>query len=691
MAEEYQPEPVSVVGSLPDAMAYLQRELARISAVFSQRHIVPFLHKPPEKPREGMVVGADGEDWDPGGGEGLYVYYDEEWHLLGYTPPDIAPNLTLILIVVSDDINALTSGKEKATFRMPFHFQLLRIKASLTAASTYGYVAVDVNQFGASIFSTQITLEETEETTETAASPSVMRNDLFGDDDEITIDVDSAGTGARGLKVYFLGVQIPERPPVPVFPPDPILTDLQSYWKMEETLGQAFDSVGSNHLTELRGVVGFLPQGKIGNARRFNKAQDRCFTAPSNASLTVGDNAFTFVAWIKFEVTWTISQTIVEKLNTASSLYEYWLFYEYSAGHFTGTVYPTGAVGSAVSVIATNADPVLINPWYFVAFWHDPVANKIYIQVNDGIVHETTVSGGAFAGNSPFTLGGRYQSGASYGVDGLVDEIGFWRKVLTPSERISLYNSGFGKTYPFDAPDYVPTGLAVGLVAYWPMEEQNSSVVVDVTPKGINHLGGRNAPPSGNASGVVSWCRHFDNGWLERTAGASLSCGDIDFTLSIWVMMYGGYDSPVMDIWGNGSEEYQIYYNGPYSGTGFGGSFTFSVCGITGGIKSVSSNHLISPIPNNTWHHVIAWHDSVKNEIGIVIDNGTPVTLAHTGGVQARPAEWFMLGASTASVRRMAGKLDEAGLWKRMLTAAERAALYNSGAGRTYPFRDPFA
>ena len=33
--------------------------------------------------------------------------------------------------------------------------------------------------------------------------------------------------------------------------------------------------------------------------------------------------------------------------------------------------------------------------------------------------------------------------------DGLIDEVGLWRRVLTPAERTTLYNCGAGLTYPF--------------------------------------------------------------------------------------------------------------------------------------------------------------------------------------------------------------------------------------------------
>ena len=79
------PEPIASVKDLAQLVEYLQRQLAMISidlqAGFA-RHI-EFLHVEPVKPFEGLTVGADGSDWDPGLGQGIYTYYGSAWNKLG--------------------------------------------------------------------------------------------------------------------------------------------------------------------------------------------------------------------------------------------------------------------------------------------------------------------------------------------------------------------------------------------------------------------------------------------------------------------------------------------------------------------------------------------------------------------------------------------------------------------------------
>jgi hypothetical protein len=41
------------------------------------------LNAAPAKPQNGMIVWADGTNWDPGSGEGMYAYHGSTWNLLG--------------------------------------------------------------------------------------------------------------------------------------------------------------------------------------------------------------------------------------------------------------------------------------------------------------------------------------------------------------------------------------------------------------------------------------------------------------------------------------------------------------------------------------------------------------------------------------------------------------------------------
>lgn len=110
-----------------------------------------------------------------------------------------------IVIPVSDETTAITTGSGKVAFRMPFAMTLTAVRASLTTVSSSGLVTVDINEAGSTILSTKLTIDASEKTSVTAATPAVISDASLADDAEITIDIDGAGTGAAGLKVMLYG------------------------------------------------------------------------------------------------------------------------------------------------------------------------------------------------------------------------------------------------------------------------------------------------------------------------------------------------------------------------------------------------------------------------------------------------------------------------------------------------------
>ena len=113
-----------------------------------------------------------------------------------------------MMLAVSDEVTNITTGTAKLTFRAPFAMALTKIpRASLTAVSTSGIPTVDINVNGSSILSTKITVDANEKTSTTAATPAVLSTTSIADDAEITVDIDVAGTGAKGLKVTLFYVR----------------------------------------------------------------------------------------------------------------------------------------------------------------------------------------------------------------------------------------------------------------------------------------------------------------------------------------------------------------------------------------------------------------------------------------------------------------------------------------------------
>jgi len=67
---------------------WVEQELYQlVEALVNQTNVLSIQmdtwHEEPEKPQNGMVVLADGTDWNPGSGEGFYGYYNSTWNFLG--------------------------------------------------------------------------------------------------------------------------------------------------------------------------------------------------------------------------------------------------------------------------------------------------------------------------------------------------------------------------------------------------------------------------------------------------------------------------------------------------------------------------------------------------------------------------------------------------------------------------------
>lgn len=108
-------------------------------------------------------------------------------------------------IALSDETTAITTGANKATMSLPYAFTVTGVYATLNTASSSGTPTVDINEAGTTILSTKLTIDASEKTSATAATPAVISDASIAANAEIGFDIDTAGTGAKGLKVWLQG------------------------------------------------------------------------------------------------------------------------------------------------------------------------------------------------------------------------------------------------------------------------------------------------------------------------------------------------------------------------------------------------------------------------------------------------------------------------------------------------------
>jgi hypothetical protein len=241
-------------------------------------------------------------------------------------------------------------------------------------------------------------------------------------------------------------------PPQPTIISQPsLLTNLVSYWKLDENspgIGAItrYDSIAAsaNHLTDTNNVPS--SPGIIGNGAQFTIASSQRLTIASNASLQVTNADFTLACWVKFNaLPATTTQVLVGKINSTSALSttEYGLqLSNASPGRFRMNISDGSNVGGSFS--NTTVTPST-GVWYFVIGWYDSVADLGHLQVNNGTDVTNSYAFGTFAGSNAFSIGGTGTAGQY--ASAVVDEVGFWKRVLTATERTFLYNNGLGVTF----------------------------------------------------------------------------------------------------------------------------------------------------------------------------------------------------------------------------------------------------
>jgi hypothetical protein len=111
-----------------------------------------------------------------------------------------------MIIACSDEKTDLDTATAAVTFRAPFAFTVLGVRANVNTAPVGAAIQVDINETGVSILSTKITIDASEKTSLEAGTAPVISDSTIANDAEVTIDIDQIGTTTKGkgLKVTIL-------------------------------------------------------------------------------------------------------------------------------------------------------------------------------------------------------------------------------------------------------------------------------------------------------------------------------------------------------------------------------------------------------------------------------------------------------------------------------------------------------
>jgi len=212
--------------------------------------------------------------------------------------------------------------------------------------------------------------------------------------------------------------------------------------------------------------------------------------------------------------------------------------------------------------------------------------------------------------------------------------------------------------------------LVTNLVAFWELDNVNDAHGANtLTNTGPASFVAANVGNGVDITGASTYLSIADN--------AALSTGDIDFTIQLWAKFDNltatrGVLGKCDNLGIGGDLEYVIYT----TDTGFARLRLYNG-------SSFVTLETTSPLSTATWYHIIGYYNAATNTAGLIVNDGTPVTGSYS------PGPWdtgnsLYIGTDFPSVNPFDGIIDQVGIWKRVLSAAEITQLYNGGNGLSY-------
>lgn len=219
--------------------------------------------------------------------------------------------------------------------------------------------------------------------------------------------------------------------------------------------------------------------------------------------------------------------------------------------------------------------------------------------------------------------------------------------------------------------------LTLGLKSYWKLEEAAASNRADSV--GSNTLIQANSPTQ--ETGIIANAAGFASASSQRLTAtlSDVPTGAQAHSIAFWIYPTSVSGVHVIYHMGITTAQYDHYI------LQSGNDVLYRLEGAGGtGVVTVTLSGALPAI--NAWHFICCWWAGGANDMYASVDNGTPQHTALGGMTPDADALTFALGSTVAGASYLDARLDEVGLWNRALGSTEITALYNGGAGGTYPF-----
>ncbi len=234
-----------------------------------------------------------------------------------------------------------------------------------------------------------------------------------------------------------------------------LIDNLISYWKLDESSGNAIDVHGDNDGTIVVATQG--AGGIINTAYDFDGTNDEV-VVPDTANLRItGD--LTYSVWVylgDFN-----ANTIISKAESPGNWAGVGLIHIHNPSGVETLYFRRGnSVNDEDALIWTGLDEISLNTWTHIVVTADGTTWKMYVNGDEKATGTKTVTVADSGNDLHFGL----SPNSDNDFLGRIDEIGIWNRALGPTEVTELYNSGNGLAYPFTA---VGTNTQINIDDNW--------------------------------------------------------------------------------------------------------------------------------------------------------------------------------------------------------------------------------
>jgi len=219
------------------------------------------------------------------------------------------------------------------------------------------------------------------------------------------------------------------------------------------------------------------------------------------------------------------------------------------------------------------------------------------------------------------------------------------------------------------------------LVSHWSFEEASGYRSDNYGIGQLNEYNSVGATPGliGNAADIVAASDEF---FLATLTATNNSPGDVDFTVAAAVSLSSKTSDCALITTDTNSLErsWRLGYDVDTD------RFRFLVFDASSNVAGIVSADSLGSPSTGTTYFVVAWYDANSNEISIQVNDGSVDTDATTAPVGKVATRLIIGGYDPNSGYENRGDfwIDEAAVWRRLLSSAERSSLYAGGDGLSW-------